>query len=84
MPKLDEAKERLGLLKFYIGFFMTAFAALVSWIATHYKNFDDAIIFYGACGVAVVLFICINLCTNHGKKKLKEIRDLNKYEDKII
>ena len=78
MPKLDEAKERLGLLKFYIGFFMTAFAALVSWIATHYKNFDDAIIFYGACGVAVVFFIGIILGTMHAKKILNEIRELKK------
>ena len=28
MPKLDEAKERLGLLKFWLGIFVATFIAI--------------------------------------------------------
>lgn len=30
MPKLDEAKERLGLLKFWLGIFVATFLGLAS------------------------------------------------------
>ncbi|WP_171993308.1 hypothetical protein [Campylobacter mucosalis] len=63
-------------MKFYLGFFITAFIALVSWIALHYRNFDDAVIFYGACTVAIILLIAIIIGTKHAKKILKEIRGL--------
>ena len=39
MPKLDEAKERLGLLKFWLGIFVATFIAIGGWCATNYKIF---------------------------------------------
>ncbi|MDL0089172.1 hypothetical protein [Campylobacter gastrosuis] len=78
MPKLDEAKERLGLLKFWLGVFVAIFVGLISWIATNYTSFKDSLIFYGACICAVVFLICIILGNRYAMKILKEIRDLKK------
>lgn len=78
MPKLDEAKERLGLLKFWLSIFVAIFVGLVGWIATHYKSFDDAFIFYGACICAVTMLILIFFANKQSKNILKEIRNLKK------
>lgn len=37
MAKLDEAKERLGLLKFWLGAFVACFVGIGAWCATNYK-----------------------------------------------
>lgn len=78
MPKLDEAKERLGLLKFWLGIFVAIFLALISWIATHYKNIDDKFIFYSACICSIILLVLIYFANKQSRKILKEIRNLKK------
>lgn len=80
MPKLDEAKERLGLLKFWLGIFVATFIGLASWIATHYENYNNPVIFYGACICAIMLLILIFLGNKKSKNILKEIRNLKSKE----
>ena len=78
MPKLDEAKERLGFLKFWLGVFVAIFVGLIGWIATNYASFKDGLIFSGACICAVVCLVCIIFGNRYAMKILKEIRDLKK------
>ncbi|MCI7247028.1 MAG: hypothetical protein MR481_03790 [Campylobacter sp.] len=59
MPKLDETKERLGVIKLLLSFFMTTFIALISFIALNYRTYSDPVVFYGACTVAFILLVFI-------------------------
>jgi len=77
MPKLDEAKERLGILKFWLGIFVTILVGLISWIFTHYKDYADKLEFYSVCMCSALLLILILLGNAKSKKILKEIKDKN-------
>ncbi|PPB51195.1 hypothetical protein [Campylobacter hyointestinalis] len=79
---MDEAKERLGFLKFWLGVFVAIFIGLVSWIATNYTSFKDDLVFYGACVCAIVCLICIIFGNRYAMKILKEIRDLKEVRGK--
>ena len=62
MAKLDEAKERLGLLKFWLGIIVGSFLANVAWLATNY-NKAEMLIIIGAilvCIGLIVGFVIIN------------------------
>lgn len=79
MPKLDEAKERLGLLKFWIGIFVATFIAIGGWCATNYKIFQDTIpLFVLAAFAEIILLSLIKYTNSKIKLILKEIRDLKK------
>ncbi|WP_169753144.1 hypothetical protein [Campylobacter mucosalis] len=78
MPKLDEAKERLGFLKFWLGVFVTLLAGIISWIFTNYKTYTDPLEFFSVCICAIGLLVLIILGNLKSKKILKEIRDLKK------
>ena len=78
MPKLDEAKERLGMLKFWLGIFVTILVGLISWIFTHYKDYADKLEFYSVCMCAALLLILILLGNAKSKRILKEIKELKK------
>lgn len=77
MPKLDEAKERLGLLKFWLGIFVATFIAIGGWCATNYKIFQDTIpLFVLAAFAEIILLSLIKYTNSKIKLILKEIRDL--------
>ena len=78
MPKLDEAKERLCVVKLLLSFFMTTFIALISFIALNYRTYSDPVVFYGACAVAFILLVFIFLGGRQIKAILREIKDLKK------
>lgn len=79
MPKLDEAKERLGLLKFWLGIFVATFLGLASWILLYLKDFSDdtALIVFAFIFEILLLFLILN-ANNKAKKILEEIRKLKK------
>lgn len=79
MPKLDEAKERLGLLKFWLGIFVATFLGVASWILSHLKDFSDdtALIVFAFIFEILLLFLILN-ANNKAKKILEEIRKLKK------
>ena len=79
MAKLDEAKERLGLLKFWLGAFVACFVGIGAWCATNYKLFSDAYLLFVLSALAefVLLYLIYNL-NKETKNILKEIRDLKK------
>ena len=79
MPKLDEAKEKLGLLKFWLGIFVASFIGIGGWCATNYKLFNDAyLLFIGGAFLEIVLIFLIYKLNKSTKEILKEIRNLKK------
>ncbi|MGX2982222.1 hypothetical protein [Helicobacter sp. 23-1045] len=77
MAKLDEAKERLGLLKFWLGIIVGSFLANVAWLATNY-NKTETLIIIGSILVCVGLIVGFVIINQKIEKKLKEIGDLKK------
>ncbi|MGP1561299.1 MAG: hypothetical protein ACTTIC_04335 [Helicobacteraceae bacterium] len=77
MPKLDEAKERLGLLKFWLGIIVGSFLANVAWLATNY-NEAETLIIVGSILVVVGLIASFLIINKKIEKKLKEIGNLKK------
>ena len=77
MSKLDEAKELMGLLKFWLGSIVAVFVAISGWIANHYKD-DDILLLVGACIVLVLLLLAGFGINRKIKNQLKIIRDLKK------
>lgn len=67
MAKLDEAEERLGLLKFWLGIIVGSFLANVAWLATNYNEAEVLLI------IGSILIISKKI-----EKKLKEIGSLEK------
>ena len=77
MAKLDEAKERLGLLKFWLGIIVGSFLANVAWLATNY-NKAEILIIIGSILVNIGLIVGFVIINKKIENKLKEIGDLKK------
>ncbi|MBR3832114.1 MAG: hypothetical protein IKJ72_00570 [Mycoplasmataceae bacterium] len=75
MSKLDEAKERLGLLKFWLGVIVGSFLANIGWLATNYKQ-ADILILVGSIVVIFGLIISFFIVNKKIEKNLKNIGDL--------
>ena len=75
MPKLDEAKERLGLLKFWLGVIVGSFLANTAFLATNYNKAENLII-VGCILVIICLIVMFLVINKKIEQKLKEIGDL--------
>ncbi|KEA45843.1 hypothetical protein CR66_05425 [Campylobacter mucosalis] len=75
MSKLDEAKERLGILKFWLGIVMGSLLANIAWLATNY-NKAEGLIVIGSVLSIVFLTVAFVIINKKIEKKLKEIGDL--------
>lgn len=77
MPKLDEAKERLKSLRFWLGIVVGIFVAVVGWIANNYKTADNLVLF-GAVVVLISLIIAFVLVNQRIEKRIKDIGEMRK------
>jgi hypothetical protein len=77
MSKLDELKERLGILKFWLGVIVGVFTAVFGWIVTTYKTQDTILLIIATIFLLGLLIAFFKLNQNI-EKKLKEIRDTKK------
>ena len=75
--KLDELKERLGILKFWLGVIVGVFTAVFGWIVTTYKTQDTILLIIATIFLLGLLIAFFKLNQNI-EKKLKEIRDTKK------
>lgn len=75
MSKLEEAKELMGLLKFWLGSVVAVFVAISGWIANHYRD-EDNLLLAGACAVLAFLLLVGFVINKKIKKQLRIIRDL--------
>ncbi|EPN3000698.1 hypothetical protein ACTWU3_002035 [Campylobacter coli] len=72
MAKIDELKEELRILKFWLGIVVATILALIGWIATNYQK-ADWLILVGA-GFSIFISICFLIIINKKiKAKIKEI-----------
>lgn len=75
MPKLDEAKERLTTLRFWLAMVVGSFLANVAWLATNYNKTENLII---VGSILAIIFLAVSFVFINKKiaKILKEIGDL--------
>ncbi|RAZ46576.1 hypothetical protein [Campylobacter hyointestinalis] len=68
-------KERLGLLKFWLGVIVGSFLANVAWLATNYNKTENLII---VGSILAIIFLAVSFVFINKKiaKILKEIGDL--------
>ena len=71
MSKLDELKERLGILKFWLGVIVGVFTAVFGWIVTTYKTQDTILLIIATIFLLGLLIAFFKLNQNI-EKKLKE------------
>ena len=75
MSKLDKAKERLGVLKFWLAIVVGTFLALGAWMAQNYKTADDFLLF-GSSLLVSGLIIALFVLNQKINKKIDEIGEL--------
>ena len=72
MAKIDELKEQLGLLKFWLGIFVATFFSLSCWGVTNYQK-AETFVLAGAGVVAVLALFAIYFLSKKINAKIKEI-----------
>ncbi|MDL0089382.1 hypothetical protein [Campylobacter gastrosuis] len=77
MSKLDEAKERLLTLRFWLSIAVGSFLAIVGWIANNYKEAENILIISAFCSLAL-LIIAILIINRAIDKKSTDIGKLKK------
>lgn len=72
MPKLDEAKERLGMLKFWLGVLVATFLSIAGWGFSNFAKFDENFyIFISAVLAEFIILFCVYLLNKKVKQILK-------------
>lgn len=61
MPKVDEVKEFIGLLKIIFTFLLTIIFALTSWIFTSYNKADFLLVLSAIIALIIVSILSILL-----------------------
>ena len=69
MSKLDELKERLGILKFWLGVIVGVFTAVFGWIVTTYKTQDTILLIIATIFLLGLLIAFFKLNQNIEKAK---------------
>ena len=72
MARIDELKEELGILKFWLGIAVATLLALAGWIATNYQNTEWFMVI-GAFVCMLVAIVSSYLINRKIKAKIKEI-----------
>ena len=72
MAKIDELKEELGILKFWLGIAVATLLALAGWVATNYQKTEWFIIL-GAVVCILISVIAIHILNKAIRKKIKDI-----------
>ena len=76
MSKIDSVKEKISLLKFWLGVFVASLVGIVGWCATNYRLFNrDLWLFIGS---GIVIVILVYIIFNLNKKIIKLINFIDK------
>lgn len=75
MAKIDELKERIGILKFWLGIFVATILAVSSWCISNYENISFLLLF-GAMVLLCILFACAVIVSKKINETCKEIGKL--------
>lgn len=77
MPKLDEAKEKIGFIKFWLGIIVGVFTALAGWVANRFIT-SESILLVLVCIISLGLVIIFISLLRKADRILKEIKELKK------
>lgn len=72
MARIDELKEELGILKFWLGIAVATLLALAGWLATNYQKTEWFIIL-GAVVCMLISAASIYLINKAIRRKIKDI-----------
>ncbi|MDE6958873.1 hypothetical protein LS72_010240 [Helicobacter apodemus] len=75
MSKLDEMKEEINNLKFWLGIAVATFLAILGWSITNYETISFLLLSFGFVAV-IFLGVAIILLQKNINKKIKNLRDL--------
>ena len=75
MSMLDKKKERIGVLKLWLGIVAGALLAIIGYLATNFRHLESWLIFAGSLAI-VFLLVLIFLITQNLNKKIDELEDL--------
>ena len=57
MYKIDSVKEKISLLKFWLGVFVTSLVGIVGWCVTNYRLFNRDLWLFVGSGVVLIYII---------------------------
>ena len=77
MSKLDEAKERLMTLRFWLGIIVGLMISLGGWLLNNYETAKAFILILSGLGMIALCFALV-LVNRKIEKKYKDIRELKK------
>ena len=75
MSKNERIKEQIGWFKVVFGLLVATVVSLIGWMATHYKDADNAIMVVAMMVVAVLVYAIIHVNVI-AFKKMEELEEL--------
>lgn len=57
MSKIDSVKEKISLLKFWLGVFVASLVGIVGWCVTNYRLFNRDLWLFVGSGVVLIYII---------------------------
>ena len=76
MAKIDELKERLTMLRFWLGILVATFLAIAGWSITNYQKVEAWLII----GALVLLCFCVVIAFFINKAIDKKCKEIGKIE----
>lgn len=75
MGKLDKAKEKIGILKFWLGLIIATLLAIIGYCITNYEKINFYLLILSILSAAFLAIIAL-LISNKINKKIDELEDL--------
>lgn len=75
MSKIDKVKEKIAILKFWLGIAVATFLAIIGWSITNYSRIEILLLILSFLAT-IVLGIAIILLSRMINKKINELEDL--------
>ncbi|MCX2716735.1 hypothetical protein OQH61_03180 [Helicobacter sp. MIT 21-1697] len=75
MSKLDKEKEKIGILKFWLGIVVATFLAIGGWLATNIHKTESLLLVCGSLSL-IGLFIAGFLLNKRINKHINNLEDL--------
>lgn len=75
MGKIDKIKEKINLLKFWLGIFVATFLAIIGWGVTNYAKTESWLLALSILSI-ILLSVLILIVSKRINKKINDLEDL--------
>ena len=75
MSRIEEVREEIAWVKFWLGLAAVAAFGLTGWLVTNYQSAEVFLVWLCTAGI-VGLVVGILILNRYGVKKIRELRDL--------